>query len=206
MTRPINPTTLAALEADAAAPVYFVELQVVPGSPDRFHTWLGTISWGGNNWTGVGDIYSLDSMTETTRLRPEALRMGLSGLSSRITQIAYESNWYQRPCIVYLGAIVDGQLVADPDIWFSGVLQDMTGSIGSPDGDVIQLKAESELIFFKRSRNVRYTNNQLQSEFAGDLGLEFLESVATQKVIWGGQEASGGAGGRGLRDIGEKLR
>ena len=141
-------------------------------------------------------------------LRPQPLRMGLNGLSTSIAQLALESNWYERPVTLYLGAMLDGQLVADPDVIFTGVIQDMNGTIGDRSGDLVEMTAESELIFFKRSRNVRYSNNQLQSEYPGDLGLEFLEGVATQKVTWRGQDQTTGqgSGARSGPDVGTKLR
>lgn len=205
MTRSLDAATLAALEADTATPIYFVELgpfqDTSPNTTERLHNGLGSITWGSNTWTGTGDLGSIDSVRESTSITPEALRMTLSGVTSDITNIVFNTNYYQRPCIVYLGALSAGALVADPDIVFSGFIQKIEMKLGGgASGDVVVLTAESELILFKRSRDVRYTNNELQSEFSGDTGLEYLESVTTQNVVWRGKNNNLGGGGGGQTD------
>jgi hypothetical protein len=201
MTRALDAATLSALEAATATPIYFVELgpfnDTSPESYLRLHTGIGTITWNSLAWTGAGDLASIDSVRESTSFRPEAIRMGLSGVSSDVTNVVFNTNYYRRPCKMYLGALSDGALVADPSIIFSGFIQKIDMVMGAPDGDRVLLTAESELILFKRSRDVRYTDNELQSEYSGDLGLQFLESVATQKVVWRGTNNNLGGGGGG---------
>lgn len=200
MTRGINALTLAAIEDDNATPIFFIELQLTAGT-DYLHTGIGSIVWNSQTWLGVGDFSSVESVKETATLSPQAVRLGLSGLSSDITDLVFNVDYYRRPCLLYLGALSDGSLVADPSLIFSGFCESLEMVIGAEGGDTVVLTAESELILFKRSRDVRYTNTRLQSEFSGDLGLEYKESVATDRVVWRGREnglggSGGGDGGR----------
>ncbi len=87
-----------------------------------------------------------------------------------------------------MGAMSAGALVADPSLIFSGFIEKIDMSVGGEGGDSVTLTAESEFILFKRSRNVRYTDRQLQSEYSGDLGFELLESTANAKVVWRGKQ------------------
>lgn len=195
MTRGISAATLNAIEAEVATPIFFCELQLDAGT-DYLHTGIGTITWGGNDWLGVGDFGSVESVKETATLSPQALRLGLSGLSPDIISLVYDVDYYRRPCILYLGALSDGALVADPSVIFSGFIESLEMAWGGPNGDSVVLTAESELILFKRSRDIRYTDNRLQAEFSGDLGLQYKESVATDRVVWRGKDNNlGGAGG-----------
>ena len=197
MTRGISAATLAAIESDSAAPVMFAELQL-DGGTEYYHTWLGTITWGGNDWIGAGQMASVESVKETKELQPNALRIGLSGLDANMTDIMFNQNYYRRPLIGYLGAMSDGALIEDPSVIFSGFIESLEMEMGEQDS--IVLTAESELILFKRSRDVRYTDTRLQSEFSGDLGLQFKESVATDRIVWGGK--NNGLGGGRQRDDG----
>ena len=196
MTRGLLSATLTALEADAVTPIYFVELGPFDGnSPvvtERLHSGLGTITWGSNDWTGVGELFSMDSVKEDQGLSPQRVALGLSAASSDMLDIVFNTNYYRRPCKVYLGALSSGALVADPSQIFSGFIETIEMTMGGNDS--ITLTAESELILFKRSRNVRFTNAQMQDEYSGDLGLQFLDSVATQKVVWRGKDNNLGGG------------
>jgi len=201
MTRAIGSATLTAIEAAEAQPLYFVELRIDEASSPqvitRLHTGLGTITWGGFDWTGAGDLASIDSVKESNTINPNALRMGLSGIDSTITNMIFEVDYYMRPCLVYLGALQDGALVENPSTIFSGFISSLSMVFAGTDGDTVVLEAESELILFKRSRNVRYTSPQLQSEYSGDLGCEFLELTSTQTIVWRGKNNGlGGSGGR----------
>lgn len=188
MTRGISTATLAALEAQTAEPVFFVELgpfdNTSPQTTDRLHTSLGTITWGGNPWTGAGNLASIGEVKEGLNISPNAIKLGLSGVNSDMLDLVFSTDYYQRPCLVYLGAMSAGALVEDPSLIFSGFIVSIEMQIGGDDA--ITLTAESELVWFKRSRNVRYTDNQLQSEFSGDLGFEYLEQVKTRRVVWRG--------------------
>lgn len=196
MTRGISASTLSAIEDDSATPIIFAELRLDAGT-DYLHTGIGTITWGSNDWLGVGDLAQVESLRESNTLSPNALRLGLSGISSDITDLVFNVNYYRRPCLAYLGALSGGALIEDPSLVFSGFIESLEMVIGDERGDTVILTAESELILFKRSRDVRYTDTRLQSEFSGDLGLEFKESVATDRIVWRGRNNPMGSEGSG---------
>jgi len=202
MTRPIDTATLSALESDSVQIIYFIELLIDQGSPEtalRLHSGLGTITWGSRTWTGAGSLLAIGTIQETNEINPVPFRASLSGMSSAVTNIVFNTNYYRKPCLAYIGALSDGALVADPNVFFSGFIEKMDMSIGAQDGDKVELTAENEFMLFKRSRNIRYTDRQLQSEYSGDLGFEFLEFTAKANVIWRGKNngLGGGSGSTG---------
>lgn len=198
MTRGFDASTLNALEADSAHPIIFVELgpfdTTSPETIEYLHSGFGTITWNSIDWVGIGQIMVLDTLKEGMGLSPQAIRLGVSAADADMIAIAMTTNYYRRGCKVYLGALASGALVADPTMIFSGYIEDIDVTMGGGE-DQISITAESELIFFKRTRDVRYTANQLQSEYSGDEGFEYLESVAIQKVVWRGRDNPLGSGG-----------
>lgn len=198
MTRGFDAATLSALEADSAHPIIFVELgpfdSTSPETIEYMHSGLGTITWNSIDWVGIGQIMVLDSVKEGIGLSPQAIRLGVSAADADMIAIAMSTNYYRRACKVYLGALSGGALVADPTMIFSGYIEDIDVTMGGGQ-DQISITAESELIFFKRTRDVRFTANQLQSEYSGDEGFEYLESVSLQKVVWRGRDNRLGSGG-----------
>ena len=189
MTRAISTATLAALEADTVYTIFFAELLFDTGSPEnilRMSTWIGDITWNSVVWTGAGDMAAI-SFSEGIGVEPFALRVGLSGIDSDLITAALSTDYYQRPIILYMGSMgADGALVEDPSIVFSGFIKSMEMTMANPKGDAISLVAESEVLWFSKTANVRYTDNQLQSEFSGDVGLEYLPQVIKRKVVWRG--------------------
>jgi len=204
MTRGFNASTLTALEAATAQPIIFVELgpfdSTSPETIEYMHSGLGTITWNSIAWAGIGQIMVMESVKEGIGLSPQAIRLGVSAADADMIAIAMSTPYFRRVCKVYLGALSAGALVADPAVIFSGFIQDIDVTMGGGE-DQITITAESELILFKRSRDVRFTANQLQSEYSGDTGLEYLESVSIQKVVWRGKDNQLGSdgGGRGTR-------
>ena len=197
----IDPLILANLESDSATPIYFLEVLVdVASSPEtvvRFHNGLGTITTATSDdatsrgWTGAGSLISFPSIQETNRGKPSPFKALLSGVDSSVTNLIFNENYYRAPTKFYISALANGALVANPGLLFSGFAQKIDMTLGGEDQ--VDFTAESEFMLFKRSRNVRFTDRQLQSEYAGDLGFEFLQQVATSQVVWRGKQNRMGA-------------
>lgn len=201
MARNMAAALLAQLESGHVEPVFFVALELDSGT-ERLHTGLGTLTWGGNDYFGAGSLANIGGVEEGDDLSPYAIQIGLSGIDSTITNIAFSTEYMQRPCKVYLGALADGALVSDPILLHSGFLVNVDVSIGDENGDEISATSESELQIFERSSAVRYTAGQLQGEYPGDLGLEFIDQIEDAKVVWRGRSgalvgANSGFGARG---------
>ena len=201
MRSSIDAAILSNLESDSASPIYFLEVLVdVASSPQevvRFHNGLGSLSTATSDdasvrpWTGAGSLISFPSIQETNRGKPAPFKANLSGVDSTVTNLIFNENYYRAPTKFYISALADGSLVANPGLLFSGFAQKIDMTLAG--NDEVQFTAESEFMLFKRSRNVRYTDRQLQSEYAGDLGFEFLQQVATSQVVWRGRQNNLGA-------------
>jgi hypothetical protein len=175
--------------------VLFVEIQLDTGT-ERFHTGLGEITWGGQVWYGAGQMAAIEELAETIDLTPDAIRLGLNGFDPDVSDLVDTAEIYRRPVIMYLGAFNESYvLVADPDLVFSGYAEDLETSWGGEDGDSAMLTAESELRVLTRPRNLRYTDAQLQDEYSGDLGLEYLEQTKDAKTVWRGRQPTRLGGG-----------
>ena len=72
------------LEADLAAqglsPILFVRLKYDDGDI-LIHDWVGTITWGGEDWLGVGDFGTIESVEETSEITNLNIQLILSAVS-----------------------------------------------------------------------------------------------------------------------------
>ena len=184
------PTNVAnALATSYVAMVTFAKLEF-PNGTVYLHNSIGTFTWGGNDWLGVGDLGTISEIEEGIDVSPYKLTLALSGLDANISSAALTQDYYMRQVTVYLG-VLDGNdaLLADPTIVWQGVMDQMDVSIGAEGGDVIQLTCESELARFDKASNRKYTDSQLQNDFAGDLAFEFMSEIEGAKIRWGDENS-----------------
>ena len=180
------PTNVAtALAQQHVAIVTFAKLEF-PSGTIYVHNSLGTYTWGGQNWLGVGDLGSISQVQEGIEVSPYAITLTLSGLDATISGAALTEDYFMHPVTVYMGVLdADDALIADPTQIWAGFMDQMNVSLGSDGGDAIQLIAESELSRFDVSRNLMYTNAAQQERYSGDLFFSHIHKVQGAKFDWG---------------------
>jgi hypothetical protein len=181
--------------------VTFVKL-AFPSGTVYLHNSIGTYTFGGNNYLGLGDLGAISPLEEGADVSPYQITLSLSGLDSTIAGAALTEDYYMHAVTVLLGVLnADDVLLADPTVVFEGFMDQMDVSVGADGGDVISLTAESELARFDRSSNLKYTGVQLQSEFAGDVAFEFMPDIEGAKIRWGDPNSDSVAGAPGSQNI-----
>jgi len=161
--------------------------------------WTGTrdVSFGGNTFTGLGDLVQVSPIQEVRGTRPNGLTFTLNGVPSASITIALADAYRGRTCTLWLGFIDSSEaLIADPVQIFSGRM-DVLKISDTGDTSSITVQAESRFIELERSRELRYTDQTQRQLFAGDLGLEFVAALQDAEIPWGqqGKTTPGGVGG-----------
>ena len=163
------------------------------GGDVRAHTGLGEIIWGGFTWLGVGSVLDIPQIEESIGGRARSFTIRASGITSDIVDAAFLEDYINRPVTVYVGALdANDALVADPDILITGTVQNMVMTSGASTGEVIDVICESSLARLDRTKGVRYTKEQLQSESSGSRGFEFIAQMGDRNPVWRGKTMSGG--------------
>ena len=161
MSRGFPSDVLTALSSQHVALVTFAKLEF-PSGTSYVHNSIGTYTWGGQDWMGVGDLGEISQLQEGAEVSPYKITLTLSGLDAAISGAALNEDYYLQPVTVYLGVLdSDDMLIADPTVVWVGAMDQMTVSVGASDGDAIQLTAESELARFDKASNMKYTDSQL---------------------------------------------
>ena len=196
------PTNVAnALATQHVSLVTFVQL-AFPSGTVYLHNSIGTYTFGGNDYLGVGDLGAISPLEEGADISPYQITLSLSGLDSTIAGAALTEDYYMHAVTVLLGVLnADDALLADPTVVFEGFRDQMNISVGADGGDVITLTAESELARFDKASNIKYTDIQLQSEFSGDLAFEFMPDIEGAKIRWGDPTSDSVAGSAGSQNI-----
>lgn len=208
MSRAFGAESAAAFIQPNVSIITFVMMDFSSGIV-RTHNGLGTYTWGGQDWIGVGSLGAVSQFEEGADVSPYGITLSLSALDATVSGEALTQNYFMRPVSIYIGALsADDELLNNPlQIW-SGHMDVMTVTAGA-DNDTITIKCESELAAFDRSSNLKYTDQTQQRFYPGDVFFNFLPKIEGAKIKWRDRDSDhiagvpnqlgGGRGGFGMR-------
>lgn len=185
MSRGLDASTLTAVEQDSApVAILFAELDFASGFV-RAHTALGTITWGGYDWLGVGTFASVSPVEESAELSKRTLTYTLSGIPGDMISVVLGEEYQGRAAKLYLGFLdqTTGTLVSDPVQIDQGRMD--VSEIEEGQECTVTITAESRVSAWDRPLIRRYTNADQQARFPGDKGLEFVDQAANKEINWG---------------------
>lgn len=184
MTAYASSTNQSTAEAAHLEHVHFVALDV-PSGYVRLHTRIGTVTWGGNSWLGVGKLGDISDIDEDAMLRPSGVTVTLTGVDSDLITSAMTEKYHGRAIAVYEGFLNTSTmaLVADPEIKFSGLMDYMSITLGEGTGS-ISIQAEGELARWQRHNNSLYTHESQQALYSGDRGFDQIPYTMNRKIDW----------------------
>lgn len=191
----------ADLLAGATGPVFnylvFVKL-AFPSGTLYAHNGVGTYSFGGDDYLGVGAFGSIDAIEDNLKLLNKPVTVTLSSITDEIITAITSDDVFGRDADIYIGVLNDdGELQGTPDNWFSGHMETVQLSLGEEDAVAIRLQSRASRL--KLRNNKRYTLEDHQAEHPGDLLFEFLPALMEAEVTWGGEKVrTGFTSGGGL--------
>lgn len=184
----------AELESGVESPeflfVVFVYLDF-PSGVVRAHNSVGTYHWGGEDWLGVGAFGSISPIEENTDLVDSPIKVGLSGVDDDIVDAVSTENIKGRDAKIYVGAVDhDGVLQGTPHEWLTGFME--YGEMVDDEEMTVSISINTLASRLGRRNNLRYTLEDHQLHYPGDLFLEYLPWMVEAKVTWGGERVRAG--------------
>jgi hypothetical protein len=155
-------------------------------TPVYLWTGYGSLFYNSTTYLGLGTLGTISPVEETTDLAARGITMKLSGVPTANVSLALTEDYQGRECSILFGALspTAGTLISSPVTVFAGRMDVMQVSDDGQTAEII-MTAESRLMDFKRPREVRYTDEEQQNLFAGDLGLEFVNDIQEKAIYWG---------------------
>lgn len=184
MTWYTSGTNQTAAEQVHVEKVTFVSLDF-PSGFLRLHTRTGTLTWGGYDWLGVGQLGSISDIPEDAMLRPNGVTLTLSGVDAQTVTAAVFEAYHGRTALVYTGFlnISTFALVADPQLEFRGLMDTMTVGLEADTG-AITVQCEGELARWQRHSGRVYSHEAQQEIFEGDRGFDLIPFIQNRTVDW----------------------
>ena len=192
MSRDLSSGVSSTLNDDVIYPFFAVELNFDSGTFTaadgttqdrvlRLWTGLGTLTYGGNQYFGTGNMLDISSIEESTEIAAKGATITLSGVPSQVVSLALSEPYQGRKCIIYLGMTSAQSSLTEV---FTGYMDQMSIEEG-PESSTVQLTVENKLIDLERPRVGRFTSEYQKSIYSEDKGFDFVESLQEQKLTWG---------------------
>jgi|TARA_R110000868_G_scaffold16851_3_gene74627 hypothetical protein len=184
MARSLTTSLKTALIGQQVTPImlFFADF---PSGAVRAWTGYGDLAWDSQIWSGVGDFGGVDRVEEVSDQSAKGVVFSLTGIPSSLITIALADSYQGRACSLYLGALdSSGVIIADPYLLFLGRMDVMEIEDGGETA-TIRLTGESRLIDLNRARSRRYTNEDQQIDYVGDVGLEYVSGLQDKQLYWG---------------------
>ena len=183
MGRDISAGMISAAGAGSLSPAFFVEMDFSSGFV-RAWSGIGTLVWDSRTWLGVGNLGQIEPLSETQDFVANGANLKLSGIPSDLISVALGEQYQGRSASIYLGLFdASGALIADPTILYAASMDTMEIN---EDGETstITVRIESQAVSLKRSREWRYTHEDQQIDYPGDLGLEYIVGLQDKELVW----------------------
>ena len=188
MARSITTAFKNAIKSSVVRPLLAVELEFSTGTL-RFWNGYGdlTMTAGGssNTFTGLGDLMGISAIAESDQVEAIGASLSLTGIKSSFISTALTGNYTNRNASIFLGLFDSSKsVIADVYTLFKGKMDIMKIDEG-PESATITLNLENRLIALDRPKERRYTHEDQQLSFSGDLGFEFVPDLQDKEIIWG---------------------
>ena len=181
--RTVNATAAAILNAGGTLPLALLVDMPDLSAPLHVCTGRWPLTWSATSYTGVGTLGAVDAAQESAS-GPRPLSFRLSGVPTSMRSLALQENVQGKPVSISL-AIFDPATyeIADAALEWAGTLDVLDWADDGTTG-VITVSAESAGVDLLRGVPVRYTDQDQQRLFAGDLGFQYVIAQGEKTITW----------------------
>lgn len=182
--RDLTAAVKSELDKSQVSLALFVEI-IFDGGPFRVWSGIGDRTLNGNKFIGVGNLGGIDKFEENGGdIRASGIAMSLSGIPTSSLALALLENFQGRPVTCWLQLFdMDGGPIDDP-ITLNKYKCDYPVIDEGGETASITVYAESLLADLERPRVRRYTHEDQQMLYPGDLGLEYVAAIQNKQIIW----------------------
>lgn len=185
MSRWVSSANQTAAESQNILMALAVDLDFASGHV-RAHDGIGAISIGGNSYEGIGSFGSIEAVEESIEVIAKPLKLKLSGVDSSIISKALNetTNYQNRSATLYFVVYntTTCALVDTPETLWEGRMNQMTIALNGEDSGVSVL---CEHRLRREPRVARYTHEDQQLVYSGDLGFNLIGKIRGFRGTWG---------------------
>jgi hypothetical protein len=185
MPRNMTVAYLAAIVSRDLKPALFIEANFTSG-PVYIWSGFGPITWNGQVWTGLGSLVGVSTIEEASAVSAKGITLSLSGIDVTLLTGILDEFQLGLPAVVSLGLFdaTGVTLIASPVTSFAGRMDQPTLDVSGTKA-TISVNCESRLVDMNTSVERRYTDEDQQLDYPGDLGMSFVNGIQETQIYWG---------------------
>jgi hypothetical protein len=172
----------AAITARVIQPAIFAQLTF---KSETVNVWtgIGTITYNGVTWSGIGSLGSVGTITENTTVEAAATSVSLNGIDPALYADCMSDIVTGQPASIWL-ACMSGSMVLGTILIFKGLIDIPTVSEDTEDIS-ISLALESKLTNLQRANRKLWTAAEQQRLYPTDSGFNYVPIMVDVANIWG---------------------
>lgn len=190
MPRAMSTAMLAAINASELFPAIFVEATFATG-PVYVWSGMGSITWNAQTWVGIGSLGSISTIDEGSTVEAKGIALTLSGIDPTLLADVLGEFSLGQPVTVYLGLFNGGALIDHPITSWAGRMDQPTIEVDGKAA-MITINCESRLLDMNTAVDRRYTADDQQRDWPGDLCFNFVNAIQEMTLYWGTAPTSAG--------------
>ena len=144
----------------------------------------GTVTWQGITWTGLGSFFGLETIEEGVTVEARGIAITLSGLDPDLLADCMNEFRLGLPVKIYLGFYTSGALNPNAITSWAGRTDQPTIHVAG-DQATITINCENRLVDMNVPADRRYTIQDQQMTWPGDLGFQFVQAIQEVTIFWG---------------------
>jgi len=183
MPRNVDPSIIQALQQPNLQMAVFVTMTFATGTVNIW-SGQGNVTWQNTVWTGAGSLLGIDGFEEGTTVMARGITLTLSGLDPALLADAVNDFQLGLPVAVYLGFYVNGALNANALTSWAGRMDQPTITVSGTEAH-IAINCENRLLDVNVPSDRRYTLQDQQMTWPGDLGFQFVQAIQEINIAWG---------------------
>lgn len=203
-TRDISNDNITALNASVVRPILFCRMDFASGVK-RFHTEIGPRSathpiYGAETYLGIGAFGGISGdAKESISTAPNSIQLSLTGVDPSLISDALTDDYHRRDIELMFGFDDENSdLIDDPVILWSGYMDHVLIALGKNNAELTMV-CESRATNLRGASGKRFTDEDLQATYSGDLAGEYIYRMVDISLKWGGENVGNRSGpGRGF--------
>jgi len=183
MSRDLTAGMQTAIAAETVRPVALVKI-TLDTDTILVHSGVGDIVFNGDTYLGVGNFGDITEIKESESIAPTQVSVSLSGIPPEYLSFAMDEDYQGREAFIYKALLDENHdLIADPVLAFRGRCDYSDIQLGATA--TVQLTIQSRLADWNRPKIRRYSHEDQQLDYPGDLSLEFVPQMVEKPIVWG---------------------
>lgn len=183
MSHGLTAEQITATAGAVIRPIYMASLDF-PVIPLFVHSAVGTISFDGNDYLGLGQYGGIQGIKEGLESRPYEIMLTCSGIPTALIAEVLGEHYQGRAVKIYILLFDEAhQAIGVPKLIWKGSMDYPDIELG--ETATVTVSCRSRMADWDRPRIRRYSHEDQQDRYPGDNCFKYVVAMVDKVILWG---------------------